>query len=102
MFEGRFPKLRHLWLEWYDPTKAQLEALCTGKALAKLETLALHSCGLVDTKAALLVKHGQRFSHLKWLELDNNRLVKSVPAVKKLCGDVRLGKQQRYDDVYEW
>lgn len=102
VFDGRFPKLRHLWLEWYDPTKAQLEALCTGKALAKLETLALHSCGLVDNKAALLVAHARRFSHLTWLELDNNLLAKSVPAVKKLCADVRLGKQQRYDDVYEW
>jgi uncharacterized protein (TIGR02996 family) len=103
ILDGRFPALRHLALEWIGPSRDDLEALGTGKTLAKLETLSLASDSITDTKAEMLVAHARRYQHLAKLDLDNNLLSKKgQAAVRALCSSIELGTQQRPDALFEW
>ncbi len=103
ILSAKFPALRHLELEWASLTRDDIQALAKG-AFPGLRTLSLPSNALTDTKAAVLAElAGTRFAHLEWIDFHNNLLsARGQKLLAKLCPDVRFGKQQKPDDLFEW
>jgi len=88
------PVLEALSLGLSSVTGVLLELLVESPLLAQIEELDLSEAGLTDAGAALIAKHGERFSHLARLDLSRNRLgQEGIALVQGVCPEVLVDEQ---------
>jgi uncharacterized protein (TIGR02996 family) len=100
LLSGRgLPKLKTLGLKNSEWEGELVEAIATSAILPKLEVLDLSMGILWKEGAAAIIKHAEKFEHLKKLILDDNYFDdEQLAAIKKVLKNAQLGEQKELDE----
>ncbi len=93
------PKLKTLGLKNSEWEGELVEAIAQSAILPKLEVLDLSMGILWKEGAAAILKHAEKFEHLKKLILDDNYFDDAqLTAIKKVLKNAQLGEQKELDE----
>ncbi|MDP1916579.1 MAG: WGR domain-containing protein [Myxococcales bacterium] len=93
------PKLKTLGLKNSEWEGELIEAIAKSAILPKLEVLDLSMGVLWKEGSAAIIKHAEKFEHLKQLILDDNYFDdEQLAAIKKVLKNAQLGEQKELDE----
>ncbi len=93
------PKLKVLGLKNSEWEEELIEAIATSAILPKLEVLDLSMGVLWKEGSAAIIKHAEKFEHLKKLILDDNYFDDAqIAAIQKVLKNAQLGEQKELDE----